>query len=532
MLRGVVVVAALALFAAPNALALTKPQADAAALKALAPAAGKTIVVFGLPQPLAANATVGDAAPARYAKNAKLPKPTRVGKKAWLYWEDLSYGAYFSHKSTLLLIDDRTGAVARRTTLSWWPLVNGSAPAFATKGYVPQTGAIYSGVKPKSLLAWRPQATFAPPLQLPPGAFSGDCILLVASTDSMIFTNDLNAVIGEGRRLGIPVYIAHHGSRQTDPPNAADMGNAVAALARNEHCKDILIYFHAHSYAPPSPAAMHMAPGRDITPDDVKKMVRKNSKISFKLIFDTCYAQRFGNALDSESNIWTTLASSSTTEESWWYHDHATDQNGNTVTNQTNNPGVTDRSKGLSEFLNGMLGGIESVATDADAVRQVQDNGGSFLAGLLVAAWKRESDNDFASKTGNTHPYESYNPNVLPRQPTVTPIGAVFIQADFATDYGVQATDPDNRKLTYKWTLTPPDKDPNCSKFAQVAAEPWRAIWQHGDQHGCNHTVTDPQGRGHPGTVTVVVSNGFFDCTATYFGTETGTGPAPTCKPK
>src|SRR5205814_9794816 len=42
-----------------------------------------------------------------------------------------------------------------------------------------------------------------------------------------------------------------------------------------------------------------------------------------------------------------------------------------------------------------------------------------------------------------------------------------------------------------------------------------------------NHNVQVPQG--HPGTVVVVVSDGEFSCTATYFGTVTGSGPASQC---
>ncbi|MGA7912958.1 MAG: hypothetical protein WCC30_15630 [Candidatus Dormiibacterota bacterium] len=40
--------------------------------------------------------------------------------------------------------------------------------------------------------------------------------------------------------------------------------------------------------------------------------------------------------------------------------------------------------------------------------------------------------------------------------PSVGPIHALFVQAEFATHYSVTATDPAGRPLTYKWSLVPP----------------------------------------------------------------------------
>jgi hypothetical protein len=546
IVRGSLVLAATvtALSLAPAAFALTKPQADAAALKALRPQATPgSVVVFGLPRALGPKDWLTESAPAAHPKQAKSTlRPKLLGHKAWLYWDDLAYGSYFAHKSIVLLVDDKTGAVVRRA-YNWWPLVDGKAPAFATSGYIPQTGAIFSSAKRAAALAWTPHATFDPPLQVPPGAFDGDCILLVGTPGELIFVNDLNAVAAEGKHLGIPTFAASHSGSVNDPPNGTDVGNAVTRLAKDEHCKDILIYFHAHSYAPGGPTAMHvgtvtktvhgsvMQEQRDITPDELKKMMTKNASVTFKLFFDTCFAQHFTDALGGQPNVLIGLASSSGTEESWWFHAQST-SGGNPVTNTTNNPGVTNFRKGRSEFLNGMLSGIENVVTDETQVQEAQGEGGSFLANVLRQAFAQEGANDFASQTGHTHPAMTFNPLVPPAPPSVTPIGAVFIQADFATYYGVTATDPAGRKLTYAWSLKPPDKDPNCKMFSTPAAEPWRSVWYHGDQHGCNHLVTDPGGAGHPGTVTLVVSNGLFNCTLTYFGTETGTGPPPTCVAK
>ena len=110
---------------------------------------------------------------------------------------------------------------------------------------------------------------------------------------------------------------------------------------------------------------------------------------------------------------------------------------------------------------------------------------------------------------------------------SVGPVQAVFVPAEFATHYSVTASDiSGGRTLTYKWELKPPAADPNCNHFSQQPDN--TAIWHHGDQDGCNHNVQVPN-VGHPGTVTVIVSDGVYQCEASYFGTESGPGSPALC---
>lgn len=109
--------------------------------------------------------------------------------------------------------------------------------------------------------------------------------------------------------------------------------------------------------------------------------------------------------------------------------------------------------------------------------------------------------------------------------PSVGPINALFAPAEFATHYSVTATDAGGLPLTYRWSLVPPAADPGCNHFS--AQPDHSAIWKHGDQDGCNHLVQGPQG--HLGTVSLLVTDGRYDCTATYFGTNTGTGAPAAC---
>jgi hypothetical protein len=66
------------------------------------------------------------------------------------------------------------------------------------------------------------------------------------------------------------------------------------------------------------------------------------------------------------------------------------------------------------------------------------------------------------------------------------------------TFYSVQASDPDGDTLSYQWTLQPGQAD--CNSFTSSGNQ---ATWEHGEDTPCSHG-----GPLHPGTITVVVSDG------------------------
>src|SRR5438067_54142 len=84
---------------------------------------------------------------------------------------------------------------------------------------------------------------------------------------------------------------------------------------------------------------------------------------------------------------------------------------------------------------------------------------------------------------------------------------------------------------SYRWTVSIP-VDPNCADgFQPSQPQANQATWFHADESEggrCNHggTAYDATGSGHPGTVTVVVTNADWTCTATYLGTQGPTGTA------
>jgi hypothetical protein len=117
------------------------------------------------------------------------------------------------------------------------------------------------------------------------------------------------------------------------------------------------------------------------------------------------------------------------------------------------------------------------------------------------------------------------------KRPVLTPIRAVFDQESFTTTYTENATGPD---LNYTWSVSIPTDEECATGFNGNAPQPNQATWFHKDKSqggSCNHDGTRTGPRGHPGTVTVVVSNLGWTCKATYDGTQgdgpTGSGSQP-----
>lgn len=158
-----------------------------------------------------------------------------------------------------------------------------------------------------------------------------------------------------------------------------------------------------------------------------------------------------------------------------------------------------------------------------------------------------------------------------PPKPSVSPIFAVFLPPKLATKYTINAKASGSGKLTFRWTLTleqiDPDKsspegfqssnasqpdyssaafDPRCNNSLlpdgrQTSASGSKAVyvwselqdeftWYHGDvgsypgsTYGCDHKKMGA--RGHQGIVTVAVTEGNWVCTASIEGTNLSPTP-------
>ncbi len=124
---------------------------------------------------------------------------------------------------------------------------------------------------------------------------------------------------------------------------------------------------------------------------------------------------------------------------------------------------------------------------------------------------------------------------LLAQPPQLKPLLAEFTQAQSQTTYTQRATSPEGRDLRYRWTLVV-HNDFTCINFEPNEPRENQAIWHHGDDQGCNHNLEGPNG--HVGTITVVVTDGKFECVAFFNGSRgpnggnQGQGPRPArCQP-
>jgi hypothetical protein len=518
-------------------LAQTRKQAAAVALAALKP--GKGAAVYGLPGKLPAGSTVSDAGPSGpftveqldkgkgVRLSAKIPV-TKLAAPGWLFWDDLKAGANFPHASTLVLVDDRTGKVAWTKTLNWWPLVDGKEAAF----FRHSDQAAYRVTSAAGSAA----------------AFKGDCVITLVDRgdDRPIanFSGDAKAMLGLASSYGMPSASA--GSMD-------ELRQALNDLVDKGKCKDVVLFVGGHGTPESGPGATEeptvilswhkVAVGNNevavvdeaVTATNLVDLVDEyRAKAKFKILINSCFAGRFVDDLAHQPAVAMIATASQGNEVS--YQALA----GDTATEHPDEAGtwVTGLTKEYRKILDGNEPNV-----DAHDAREAKSD----LVFALTLAADHVGDTDAAAGQGLTHPsaiaYASATG--IPPEPKVTPIKAVFTPSlvpgckppACTTVYTELAK---GTHLQYSWKLKI-RADPGCAKgFAAGSPKPNEATWFHADESEggpCNHAGTRYYAAtfGHPGTVTVVVTDKYWSCTAKFHGTQSATGqpvaegPEPKC---
>ncbi len=448
---------------AADAAALTRAQAERIALSHLKPQKARgQVVVFGLPRALGAGRHVFDGGPT--SPTGKATRRTRpLGRRAWLFWEDLAYGEKFEHPSRIVLIDDRDGRVMRDARMLWHPVIDGRVPPFLTaRGYGDPRYQVYSSLprERRARGAATAAGTPAAPIAIPKDGLKGDCVIDVGRAGDERTAPDFKRLDGLADRLkaagtGLKHYAAGAGPPQTpsepgrpaDAPDGADLKRNVSTMTKAPHdCRDILIYINGHG-AKTGPARVQVG-GRNwrragrprsgrrqqwtgdnavVTSDDVRDILAAHRDVTFKLKIDACYAGRFVLDLpkDEHPNLRIIEASSNAQETSSFFKRWGT-RDGKDVRSPTNNPGnkllevddpknpgkkrlVADYDNGLSEFSNGNFAALETFITTPALIAAAQAQGGSLLARALEYAAAHSSEQDFAAQLGATTPLTVVN---------------------------------------------------------------------------------------------------------------------------
>jgi hypothetical protein len=244
-----VAVAAAALIVAPGALAITKQKATQIALKRLKPQNEIAAVVLSLPATIGPKVTVGESS---LGENAA--KPKAAGRRAWLFWEDLSPYALFAHPSRLVLVDDKTGRIIRDQRMMGVPLVRGRVPVFLTseEAYESARYRVFPVVSARTTS--RPPAGAAPlganinpnvPNFFTKDDFVGDCFVIVGAYDDFRIKESFDIWEKLADRLGIPRFRVP--KPEDGYPDSSHLAEQIATLVKPPHnCKDILIFLGGH----------------------------------------------------------------------------------------------------------------------------------------------------------------------------------------------------------------------------------------------------------------------------------------------
>lgn len=580
---------------------LTRSRADQIALKVLRP--GRGVVVFRLPAPLAAGAIVIQSGPTTqdgaYTKTVgtglnvvsvtTFPH-SRIPRPAWLYWEDLRPGAGFQHPSELLLIDARSGSVVRLDHLTWIPLIDGRPPPFlaTTDAYYGPRYRLFSGDRAAAAAASttatsrvaaplvRGDATpLVPPITGPPDLKS-DCMITVGDR------RPLDGLSG-GFKLARMTARALH-LDLAEASDAESLSRFIDYKTTEGGCKDVLIMILAHGFAPDNFSknqeqgnesghagvqlewSEHESDGvavikqQNLFAPQLRAMMNRHPRVGFKLIVAACFAGRWQEladvpnlrfiAMSSRADQVTYMVNPQAINSAtgrYWKYDKGMQVHGKVIAVAGTLENHTSDPSGAPPFINGMLLGLNHWAQSADERAQT----GNDLAKALVVAFSHEAEQDFQTQLGDLNPVvldlSNRQPGAPLPEPVLEPIHAVFTPSTVpgcsppacTTVYTENAAGTD---LSYTWTVSIP-VDAECAMgFHPNTPQLDQATWYHADVSeggSCSHMNYDTYGYGHPGWVTVTVSNPSWICEAMFHGTQgpqaqpISDGPAPEpCTPK
>lgn len=393
--------------------AITRPQANAIALRILGPASLKgPTILFGLPKALGPRQVVVEAGGKSLKAKSFLPSGKPIGRKAWLFWLDRVAYAEFTHPSTLLLVDDATGKPLRNVAMSFYPLVSGKRPAFlrSWKAYGSAALQVFSNLPKASARRVRAPATPGFARAVPPGAFKDDCLISLGLRDDPLFSGDFTGVVEWAGSVGLKAFKPPSGPRGR-APGGAELASGVTDLVDKKKCKDVMIFVSGHGYPanfggrPTVPAIQTGAaaagqPWTGVTADNLKSILRAHPKTTFKIKLNGCFSGRFVDPLKDEANLLVIETAANTAEYSWgplpdrFRHP---DDGREIVVPERENPG-------RSEFVNGNLAGLTAFFASAEEVQTAQAAGGSLLARALGRAFDLGASSDGARGAGLTHP--------------------------------------------------------------------------------------------------------------------------------
>ena len=425
--------AALLLAVAGPASALTHAAATRIALGVLQPRRQPgPVVVFSLPTAVGRGHLVYEAGP------PPVPDITPLAQPAYVYWEDLSHGAFFAHSSRLVLIDARTGRLVRSENMDWFPIIDNRLAPFlrTTQDYNGGRYVVYSALPlaPARAPAKRARSSrYAADGHPVPRTklLAHDCMIPIGDFTSPLFNGGGKGMLTFALRIGLKTI-------EPDVPTAKSLAKAVDK-ATAAGCNDVFIYLAGHGM-PPDEAAFPAGakkqwfnvanavsvnaknPGGQaavmtnpaflnrggkvidessyITPGDLIAIAKEHEADDFKIKIDSCFADRFAPVFEETDNVRILETSSSFNEISagsyvkgreYFKVDPATHMVTGHITDTIDNP------DGAGGFTNGNLHGLYEWAAFSNPTEDLVEG--------LVAGYKLGMAFNESLRFGYTTPH-------------------------------------------------------------------------------------------------------------------------------
>lgn len=441
-LCGAATAAAIGAAAVEPASALTRSEARQAALAASTARQGNgDLIVFGLRRALGPRQSVSLATPRNLGVGlpsaAQRSKLRPLGRRTWLFWEDLAPGAAFIHPSRVILVDDRTGRVRVRPT-GLYPLVDGRRPAFlrSWSAYHNRRWHILRRVRtPAAFPASQNQSPTPPPRVVPRGFFNGHCVYMIGAFGDPLFKSDFDVFRRESRRVGMKaVYATKSGAPPSSIPprpgqrsegTVSEISEDLKFMRDKLRCKDILFYVAGHGY-PAKGSAPQLQKWLDrvhtrLTPRGKRNVVSglrgalklataqptvqigdndgkgdpvfltkraielaiadasgpagTPKHLTYKFKFQSCFSGRFVGAFKKDPNVLMVEASSGEFEPSFG----AFGPLARRVTGA--------RNPGISEFTWANIVGWQSALGNGETIRRIAVDGESAVVALSAVGW-------------------------------------------------------------------------------------------------------------------------------------------------
>jgi hypothetical protein len=386
------------------AAAINRAQANRVAIAALKPSRQPgRVVLFGLPSALGPRARVVEAG-THHRSGRELKRSLKpIGRRQWLFWEDLDSGAMFDHPSRLLLVDDRTGKAGHPIAFNVYPVIDAHPVPFIDFGaernprYVvasklpPPPRVSIGSVKARPADWLQASAAQAPaPLALPNGAFKDVCVLMIGDqgADPRMYI-DFSLMRREAVRLGVGLVVAARSDTPGAPSATAhDLARTARELITRDHCKDILLYIAGHGsrgglvhvgqFETLAGAGATLVNESYIDPTDIRRLIRTNPGANFKVKVDSCYSGNFTDSLRQDKrelpNLVVAEAASSSKQVSHFYGPAA------------DLPG--------SMFTRADIAAWETFATTPASVTAAEASGGDLFAHMMATSFTDEQDYD------------------------------------------------------------------------------------------------------------------------------------------